>query len=108
MPAQSRPPRAFAERRAEWRRPASRALLRRLLALVLAGVVLYGVAPAVLEVLGAYRRLTDVDPGWWIAVIATSAAGIWCMCALQRLVLERPLWFPTVTSQLAGTALGDF
>jgi uncharacterized protein (TIRG00374 family) len=72
--------------------------------LLLAAVVLYGVAPAILEVLGAYRRLTDVDPGWWIAVIATSAAGIWCMCALQRVALQRPSWFATVCSQLAGTA----
>jgi len=97
-------PTGFSESRPGWSRPAVRAVVKRLLALFLAAVVLYGVAPAVLEVLGAYKRLTDVDPGWWIAVIATSAAGIWCMCALQRLVLQRPPWFPTVSSQLAGTA----
>jgi len=72
--------------------------------LIVAAVVLYGVAPAVLEVLGAYRRLTDVDPAWWIALVATSAAGVWCMCALQRLALNRPRWFPVVSSQLAGAA----
>jgi uncharacterized protein (TIRG00374 family) len=72
--------------------------------LVLAVVVLYGVAPAILEVLGAYRRLKDVDPGWWIAVVSTSAAGMSCMCALQRLALNRAPWFPVVSSQLAGTA----
>ncbi|HJS93414.1 MAG TPA: flippase-like domain-containing protein [Solirubrobacteraceae bacterium] len=77
---------------------------RRILTLIVAAVVLYGVAPAVLEVFGAYRRLTDVDPAWWIALVATSAAGIWCMCALQRLALNRPRWFPVVTSQLAGAA----
>lgn len=98
------PPTGFSERRPEWSRPAPRVVLKRLLTLLLAAVVLYGVAPAVLEVLGAYTRLTDVDPGWWIAVIATSAGGIWCMCALQRLLLQRPPWFPTVSSQLAGTA----
>ena len=97
-------PTALPESRPEWSRPAPRAVIKRLLLLLLAGVVLYGVAPAVLEVLGAYKRLTDVDPAWWIAVVATSAAGIWCMCGLQRLLLERPPWFPTVTSQLAGTA----
>src|SRR5579859_6186090 len=59
--------------RPEWSRPAPRAVVKRLLTLLLAGVVLYGVAPAVLEVLGAYKRLTDVDPAWWIAVVATSA-----------------------------------
>jgi uncharacterized protein (TIRG00374 family) len=86
------------------RQPGARAIFKRALTLLLAAVVLYGVAPAVLEVLGAYRRLTDVAPGWWIAVLATSAAGIWSMCALQRLALQRSPWFPTVTSQLAGQA----
>ena len=44
----------------------ARGIRRRILTLSVAAVVLYGVAPAVLEVLGAYRRLTDVDPAWWI------------------------------------------
>lgn len=77
---------------------------RRILTLIVAAVVLYGVGPAVLEVFGAYRRLTDVDPAWWIALVAASAAGIWCMCAVQRLALNRPRWFPVVSSQLAGAA----
>ncbi|HET6865742.1 MAG TPA: flippase-like domain-containing protein [Solirubrobacteraceae bacterium] len=78
--------------------------VKRLVPIVIAGVVLYGVAPAVLEVLGAYRRLGDVDPGWWLVVLAASAAGTWCMCALQRMALSGAEWFPVVTSQLAGTA----
>jgi len=72
--------------------------------LIVAAVVLYGVAPATLEVLGAYRRLRDVDPGWWIAVVAMTAASTWCMCALQRLALDRAPWFPVAASQLAGAA----
>jgi putative heme transporter len=79
-------------------------VIRRLVPLALAAVVLYGVAPAILEVLGAYKRLRDVDPAWWIAVVATSAAGALCMCSLQRLALNRAPWFPVVTSQLAGAA----
>jgi uncharacterized protein (TIRG00374 family) len=79
-------------------------VLRRAVPLVVAAVVLYGVAPAMLEVLGAYRRLRDVDPAWWIVVVATSAAGTWCMCSLQRLALNRAPWFPVASSQLAGTA----
>ncbi len=81
-----------------------RAVVKRLFTLLVAAVVLYGVAPALLEVFGAYKRITNVAPGWWVAAIVTSAAGIWCMCALQRLVLQRPPWFPVVTSQLAGAA----
>ena len=82
----------------------ARAALKRLVPLLIAGVVLYGVAPAVLQVLGAYRRLGNLDPVWWVAVLATSAAGILCMCALQRLALNGAGWFPVITSQLAGTA----
>lgn len=81
-----------------------RGTVKRLAPLVIAAVALYGVAPAVLEVVGAYRRLGDVDPAWWVAVVATSAAGMWCMCALQRLSLNCAPWFPVATSQLAGAA----
>jgi uncharacterized protein (TIRG00374 family) len=82
----------------------AKGITRRLLTLSVAAIVLYGVAPAVLEVLGAYRRLTDVDPAWWIVVVAMSAAGTWCMCAVQRLTLNGARWFPVITSQLAGAA----
>jgi uncharacterized protein (TIRG00374 family) len=88
----------------ERERRRSRTVVRRLVPLVVAAVVLYGVAPAVLEVLGAYRRLRHVAPGWWIVVLATSAASNWCMCSLQRLALNRAPWFPVATSQLAGAA----
>ncbi|HEX5192943.1 MAG TPA: lysylphosphatidylglycerol synthase transmembrane domain-containing protein [Solirubrobacteraceae bacterium] len=78
--------------------------MRRALTLIVAAVVLYGVAPAILEVFGAYHRLRDVDPGWWIVVLGATVASNWCMCALQRLTLSYAPWFPVVTSQLAGGA----
>lgn len=95
---------ARAQQRSTLRHRRARGIRRRILTLTVAAVVLYGVAPAVLEVLGAYRRLTDVDPAWWIVVVAMSAAGTWCMCALQRLALNRAAWFPVAASQLAGAA----
>lgn len=82
----------------------SKGVIRRVATLVIAAVVLYGVAPAILEVLGAYGRLRDVDPGWWVVVLGAAVASNWCMCALQRLALNRADWFPVVTSQLAGSA----
>jgi len=86
------------------RRSARRVLVRRLLPLLVAALVLYGVAPAVLEVFGAYDRLKDVDAWWWVAVLVTSAAGIGCMCALQRLALNRAPWPAVLSSELAGAA----
>jgi uncharacterized protein (TIRG00374 family) len=79
---------------------------RRILALAVTGLVLYGVGPAVIDVLGGWRDLDRLTPGWWIAVILTQVAGWGCLWALQRLALHRPRWFSVVTSQLASGALG--
>jgi uncharacterized protein (TIRG00374 family) len=79
---------------------------RRILALALTGLVLYGVAPAVVDVLGGWRDLDRVAPQWWIAVILTQVGGWGCMWALQRLALHTRSWFGVVTSQLASGALG--
>src|SRR3954469_22986527 len=78
----------------------------RILALALTGLVLYGVAPAVIKVLGGWRDLDQVAPQWWLAVIATQVAGWGCLWALQRLALHTRPWFGVITSQLASGALG--
>jgi uncharacterized protein (TIRG00374 family) len=79
---------------------------RRVIGLALCALVLYGVAPAVIDVLGGWRDLDRIAPRWWIAVIATQVAGWGCLWALQRLALHRPGWFPVASSQLASGALG--
>jgi len=79
---------------------------RRILALAVTAVVLYGVAPAVIDVLGGWRDLDEVAPRWWIAVILTQVAGWACLWALQRLGLHTRAWLPVSTSQLASGALG--
>jgi uncharacterized protein (TIRG00374 family) len=79
---------------------------RRILALALTGLVLYGVGPAVIDVLGGWRDLDRLTPGWWAAVILTQVAGWGCLWALQRLALHSRDWFGVVTSQLASGALG--
>jgi uncharacterized protein (TIRG00374 family) len=79
---------------------------RRILALAVTAVVLYGVAPAVIDVLGGWRDLDEVAPRWWIAVILTQVAGWACLWALQRLALHTRTWLPVSTSQLASGGLG--
>jgi uncharacterized protein (TIRG00374 family) len=79
---------------------------RRILALAATAVVLYGVAPAVVDVLGGWRALDEVSPGWWLAVILTQVAGWACLWALQRVALREPAWFAVSTSQLASGAIG--
>jgi uncharacterized protein (TIRG00374 family) len=79
---------------------------RRVLGLALTALVLYGVAPAVVDVLGGWHDLDRVSPAWWIAVVLTQVAGWGCLWALQRLSLQRPPLLPVATSQLASGALG--
>jgi uncharacterized protein (TIRG00374 family) len=79
---------------------------RRILGLAVTALALYGVGPAVIDVLGGWRHLDEVAPGWWVAVLATQVAGWACMWAVQRLALRPPGWFAVATSQLASGALG--
>ncbi len=79
---------------------------KRILALALTALVLYGVAPAVVDVLGGWRDLDEVAPGWWVAVLVTQVAGWVCLWGLQRLALRGAPWFAVAGSQLASGALG--
>jgi uncharacterized protein (TIRG00374 family) len=79
---------------------------RRILGLAVTAVVLYGVAPAVIEVLGGWRDLDRVAPEWWIAVLGSQVAGWACLWWLQRLALHGAQWFPVASSQLASGAIG--
>src|SRR3954453_16834511 len=79
---------------------------RRILGLALTALMLYGVAPAVVDVLGGWRDLDRVSPAWWAAVLGTQVVGWGCLWVVQRLALNRAPWFPVATSQLASGALG--
>jgi uncharacterized protein (TIRG00374 family) len=79
---------------------------RRIIALALTALVLYGLAPAVLEVFGAWDDLDDFEPLWWIAVVGTQALGLICFFAVQKVALPGASWFAVATSNLTGGALG--
>jgi uncharacterized protein (TIRG00374 family) len=79
---------------------------KRIFALAVTGLVLYGVAPAVVDVLGGWHDLDEVAPQWWIAVLLTQITGWGCMWALQRLSFHTRAWFGVITSQLASGSLG--
>jgi uncharacterized protein (TIRG00374 family) len=79
---------------------------RRILGLALTALMLYGVAPAVVDVLGGWRDLDRLSPAWWAAVLGAQVAGWGCLWVVQRLALNRAPWFPVATSQLASGALG--
>ena len=72
---------------------------------VVAGVALYLVFPAITEVLASWPRLSTLNPWWLILAVAFQAAHFTCTFALQRLALRTKAWFPVITSQLAGNAI---
>ena len=81
-------------------------MTRRIVALAVTALVLYGLAPAVLEVFGAFDELDDFEPLWWIAVLGTQVGGLLCFFAVQKVSLPGASWFAVITSNLTGGALG--
>ena len=82
------------------------ALARRGVLLAITGVSLYLLAPALLEVFGAYDRLDEFNPLWWIAMVALQIGSYACMWAVQKLAMRAERWGPVITSQLASNSFG--
>ncbi|MEA2332741.1 MAG: putative heme transporter [Thermoleophilaceae bacterium] len=81
-------------------------LARRGILLAITGVSLYLLAPALLEVFGAYDRLDEFNPLWWGAMVALQIGSYACMWAVQKIAMRTDRWGPVVTSQLASNAFG--
>jgi uncharacterized membrane protein YbhN (UPF0104 family) len=82
------------------------ALTRRGLLLAVTAVSLYLLAPAVLEVFGAFDELDEISPLWFPAMVLLQAGSFACMWSVQRLAVRADHWGPVVTSQLASNAFG--
>ncbi|HEY4096048.1 MAG TPA: flippase-like domain-containing protein [Baekduia sp.] len=81
-------------------------LARRAAALALTALVLYGVAPAIVEVLGAWPKVRDLKPWWLAAMVLFEVASCWCLWMLQAVSIGTEDRGAVATSQLAGGALG--
>lgn len=84
----------------------TRVTFRRVLALALAALVLYAVAPAVAEVFGAWPHVRHIAAGWFAVMIVAQAASLWCLARLQALCMGLSRTSPVLTSSLASGALG--
>ena len=80
-------------------------LLRRAAPVLIAGLGLYFVFPAIPEVLASWPRLSTLDPVWFILAVALQVGHFICTFGLQRLALRTKEWFPVVTSELASNAV---
>jgi uncharacterized protein (TIRG00374 family) len=80
-------------------------VLKRAATVVVAGLAIYLVFPAITEVFASWPRLSTLNPWWLIAAVIAQAAHFTCTFALQRLALRTKAWFPVVTSTLASNAI---
>lgn len=85
------PPRSHVVRTAVW--------------LAVTAISLYLVAPAVLDTLGSWRRVTELTPLWAAAMIPLQAASIVSLWWLQRIAMHDPDWYAVATSELAGNGM---
>jgi uncharacterized protein (TIRG00374 family) len=81
-------------------------LVKRGLLLAVTGVSLYLLAPALLEVFGAWDQLDDISPLWFAAMIVLQVGSYACMWAIQKIAVRSERWGPVITSQLASNSFG--
>jgi uncharacterized protein (TIRG00374 family) len=81
-------------------------LARRGVLLAISAVSLYLLAPALLQVFGAYDKLDEFNPLWWIAMVALQIGSYSCMWAVQKIAMRADSWGPVITSQLASNSFG--
>jgi hypothetical protein len=80
-------------------------VVKRALAIAVAGAALYLVLPKLIAVLGAWPRLSTLNPAWFAVCLAAELVSFTCNFALQRLALRTRGWFAVVTAGLAGNAV---
>ncbi len=82
-----------------------RSAVGRVVAVVVAGLSLYVLLPALVRVGSSWPRLLTLEPGWLLVAFTCEAASFICAMALLRLVLRTKDWFAVVTAGLAGNAV---
>src|SRR5918999_1810566 len=83
-----------------------RALTGRGLLLLVTAISLYLLAPALLQVFGAFDELDEISPLWFPAMVALQVGSYACIWGVQRLAVRADHWGPVITSQLASNAFG--
>jgi uncharacterized protein (TIRG00374 family) len=88
-------------RRRAWRRHARPVVL-----LMVGGVSLYLLLPSLLGVFGSWRSLGHLDWPFALLVLACEVASFVSLWELQRIALRTKAWFPVISAQLSGNAVG--
>ena len=85
--------------------PDTRSVLRRAVAVIIAGVALYAVAPTLTAVVASWPRLSTLAPAWMLVALGAEAASIACSVGLLRLALRGGRWRDVAAALLSGTAV---
>jgi uncharacterized protein (TIRG00374 family) len=83
------------------------AILKRLLAVAVAGVAFYGLTPKLVQVLGDFPRLRDIEPVWFAVMALSESASFVCMATVQRIACGEHRLGPFLRSYLAGNAVSE-
>ncbi len=82
-----------------------KAVLKRSIVIVIAGVAIYLVYPSIASVLSSWPRISTLNPVWLAVALGAQMAHFVCSWALQRMALRTKDWFAVVTGQLSGNAI---
>jgi uncharacterized protein (TIRG00374 family) len=74
-------------------------------AVVISGIALYVLLPALVKVLSSWPHLLHLEGWWLLAGLVSEMASFVCQMTLLRLVLRTRSWFAVVTAGLTGNAV---
>lgn len=81
-----------------------RAIVLRVAFLLVTLIALYILWPSLAEVLQSWPSLLDLNPIWFVVMLAFEGVSFVCIWALQRLAMRTKRWFGVATAQLASNA----
>ena len=87
--------------------PPWKTVIKRAMVIAVAAAAIYLVLPSLIAVLGAWPRLSTLNPVWFTVALAAELVSFTCNFALQRLALRTRGWFAVVTAGLSGNAVTD-
>jgi uncharacterized protein (TIRG00374 family) len=82
-----------------------KALVKRLVVVLVAGVALYLVLPELIAVFHSWPRLATLNLLWFVPAMLAEGAHFACTFSLQRIALRTKAWFSVITAQLAGNSI---
>jgi uncharacterized protein (TIRG00374 family) len=80
-------------------------VVKRAIAVAVAGLGIYLVLPSLTRVLASWPRLSTLNPVWFAVAVGAEVASFACTFALQRVAFGTRRWFAVVTSGLSGNAI---